>query len=1474
MPPPYSSASSPPGPVSYVQLLLSDFSGAYLRRRVRTSSGSPFLAHSPPFSPCRFLTCALRGIRGTSCSPSRTGGRGIPWHVPRMPRGLVSRFVSPPSPAPLSPPRVVCSLPPGIPPGSWAAHTPKTLRSSRLSELSALVRLRSELTLATLTGVRLGRRLRALLAPSRDLSRPVRSTEASSSPPRSGALHILHGVLNSVPCRFLVDSGATNSFTSRAFAEAAAMAPSSAFAGTSPHARAPLVSQRVSLGDGRLVVLGHTFAPGAVSVPSVGFSDVLPHLFVLPTLSASFDVVLGMDWLQRHNPVIHWGSRTYAFPLHKPSVTFCLDDVLPVAVATPRPLPTPPFVLSHASFLEPTPFLMTASEVNSSLSSGDGTVFFAAFVSPSSAPLSPSPATPLAPDVSRLCTEFSDVMPPDLPPGLPPPRFQHRIELVDPTRQPKNTGIRPLSPAELEECRSQVDELLRRGFIVPSASNFAAPVLFARKPGGGLRMCIDYRQLNSNTRKNAFPLPRVEDMLDRLLGATVFSKLDLSMAFHQIPLHPDSVPLTAFRTRFGLFEFKVLPFGLVNAPATFQATMHRLVLDGLIDRCVFVYIDDILVFSRSRVDHLRDLRFVLERLRRHRLFLKPSKCEWALDSVSFLGHVVTSSGVRCVPDKLDTIRSWPRPTSVAELWSFLGFCNYYRRFIPRFSLLAAPLYALSRLSSTAEWSPSAAASFLALRHAMSSPPVLAVPNPALAFHLSADAASSAGVGAVLWQYSDPSDPTARRPVSFFSRRFSDVESRLGVHLQEGLAVVSAFRHWRHHLEGALSVIVHTDHHSLTRLQRQPSLDRTQAGWLDTLAMIDFIVYNRGSSPHHVPADALSRRPLSAAGRQLSSLLFHLALSPFTRASAARQAAAPAAVGLPIPPPPVEFDPVVPDARTAADVAAGVPPPAHQFVDNDFTSSYASDAWALDLVRALSPSTLVPAPQISRYFSLAGTGILSFEGNRLSASLATSSTPPVGRIVVGSSAGVRTRILDAFHALPSSGHFGAARTYASVASLFYWPTLARDVAAFCASCDSCQRHKHSTTQGPGVALPMPIPSQPLEALAMDWVTGLPLVDGFDAVLVVSCRLTRLVEFIPANAADTAADTATRFRMHWFRRFGLPSSIVSDRDPKVLSHFWAALMSQLGVSLRLSSSSHPQTDGQSERNIQTLELMLRHWVGATQSHWLRFLPEAEFAFNSSKHATTGYTPFELLLGFTPRSPAVALATPPPGDAIRPPPSVRLVPAAVLVLTDHLRAMLRHAADSVAAAQRSASAAFDARHTPATYVVGDTVLLARVVARHLPLRTLPGTASKLEPRWLGPFPILEVRGPRTYKLLLPATMKGVNPVIDVEKLAPYTPSDPTLFPGRAQAIPPPPDVVDGQDEWEVESIIATRLFRGRTRQFLVKWKGYPASDCSWEPLANLQHARDLVRQFDPSLVLLQVNVGSFLRTRPSLVLSVRHY
>ncbi|CAI7849863.1 unnamed protein product, partial [Closterium sp. NIES-54] len=296
-----------------------------------------------------------------------------------------------------------------------------------------------------------------------------------------------------------------------------------------------------------------------------------------------------------------------------------------------------------------------------------------------------------------VVNEFEDIFLADLPSSLPPKRaIDHRI-IFQPSAEPAVRATYRMSAAELKEVQKQLEELLEKGFIRVSSSTYAAPILFVKKKDGSMRMCVDYRALNKITIKNRYPLPRVEELFDHLGEAKIFSKLDLRSGYNQVRVVDEDIEKTAFRTRYGHFEFLVLPFRLTNAPATFMSLMHSVFRDFL-DRFVIIFIDDIMIYSKSLKEHVEHLRQVFTRLCEHRLFAKQSKCEFAKPSIPFLGHIISHNQLAMDPSKVKSTREWKEPTSIKEVQAFLGLANYYRKFIRHFAAITSPRSNLLRKS--------------------------------------------------------------------------------------------------------------------------------------------------------------------------------------------------------------------------------------------------------------------------------------------------------------------------------------------------------------------------------------------------------------------------------------------------------------------------------------------------------------------------------------------------------------------------------------------------------------------------------------------------------------------------------------------------------------------------------------------------------------------------------------------------------
>ncbi|GJU06288.1 reverse transcriptase domain-containing protein [Tanacetum coccineum] len=421
-----------------------------------------------------------------------------------------------------------------------------------------------------------------------------------------------------------------------------------------------------------------------------------------------------------------------------------------------------------------------------------------------------------------IVKDFPDVFPEDLS-GLPQTRqVEFHIDLV-PGAAPVARAPYRLAPSEMKELADQLQELSDKGFIRPSSSPWGAPVLFVKKKDGSLRMCIDYRELNKLTVKNRYPLPRIDDLFDQLQGSSVYSKIDLRSGYHQLRVREEDISKTAFRTRYGHYEFQVMPFGLTNAPAVFMDLMNR-VCKPYLDKFVIVFIDDILIYSKNKQEHEEHLKIILELLKKEELYAKFSKCEFWIPKVQFLGHVIDNKGIHVDPAKIESVKDWASPKTPTEIRQFLGLAGYYRRFIEGFSKIAKPMTKLTQKKVKFEWGDKQEAAFQLLKQKLCSAPILALPEGSEDFIVYCDA-SIKGLGAVLMQ--------REKVISYASRQLKIHEKNYTTHDLELGAVVFALKIWRHYLYGT-KCIVFTDHKSLQHILDQKELNMRQRRWLELL----------------------------------------------------------------------------------------------------------------------------------------------------------------------------------------------------------------------------------------------------------------------------------------------------------------------------------------------------------------------------------------------------------------------------------------------------------------------------------------------------------------------------------------------------------------------------------------------------------------------------------------------------------------
>ncbi|SJL16681.1 uncharacterized protein ARMOST_20210 [Armillaria ostoyae] len=1020
---------------------------------------------------------------------------------------------------------------------------------------------------------------------------------------------------------------------------------------------------------------------------------------------SSKDLYLGHDWLKCHNPTINWETGTILFGRCQ-----CIKTPFPLPDADPddpwdEELEDGDRIL--AVNMQEEIVIRAVHHANDLAAAANAEKPKRTFEE-----MVPS-------DYQSFRDLFSKENFDELPERKP---WDHAIELIPNAKSTLDCKVYPLNWDEQEQLDKFLDENLETGRITESKSPFASPFFFVKKKDGSLCPVQDYRKLNKMTIKNRYPLPLIAELIDKLQGAKYFTKLDVRWGYNNIRIKEGDEHKAAFRTNRGLFEPTVMFFGLTNSPATFQWMMNDIFKDLISKGKVTIYLDDILIFTRDLDEHRRIVR----------------RCEFKVLETEYLGVIISKGKVRMDPVKLAGIAEWPTPTKKKELQSFLGFTNFYRKFIKNYSKVVR---ALTQLTGKAEWTWGAVQNqaFQQLKKQMAKDVILYIPNRTGCFRVEADASNGA-VGAVLSQ----EQAGIWRPVAFMSKALTATERNYEIYDKELLAIMLALSDWRHYLMGALEdVEIWMDHQNLQYFRKPQKLNRRQARWVTELAEYHFILKHKPGTAN-VKADLLSRRSDHDQGE-----------------------------------------------------------------DDNRDITVLSPAHFRAMLMPTTSETHERVKTITRQKELWDKGIatsLEHQRERWSPS----------------------------HDHITAGHPGIAKTKELVLCEYWWPKMNKDVEAYVKGCETCQRTKSSNQAKAAPLHPNTIPTEPWTHITVDMITGLPDSNGYDALLVVVDRFSKAIIPVTCNKDLSAEGWAQILRDHVYARHGMPQVVISDRGPQFVSKFMTELYRMLDIKQNASTAFHPQTDGQTERVNQEIEKYLRIFVNFQQDDWADWLPLAEFAHNNRVHSATEKSPFMILYG---RNPHTMPNSPRPTGS--------KVPAA----TDFSQKMTKIHQETEAALEKAAErmkTQYDKHKRPSKdYHAGDRVWLDATNLH------LPRPKKKLDDKHVGPFLVLEKTGASAYKLKLPPHWK-IHLCFNEKLLTPFLPP---AFPNQESPSPPPPDLIEDEEQWELKEILDSKTCKVRAKRgqpsttvidYFVKWKGWTREHNSWVAEKDMGNAQEAIANY----------------------------
>ena len=788
---------------------------------------------------------------------------------------------------------------------------------------------------------------------------------------------------------------------------------------------------------------------------------------------------------------------------------------------------------------------------------------------------------------------------------------EHNIELLDET--PFKQRPRRIPPSMYQEVRDHLQQLLDADIIRKSRSPFSSNVVLCRKKNNELRMCVDYRQLNNRTKKDAYALPIVEQILENLSGNSYFTVLDAKSGYHQVNIKEEHKERTAFTVGpMGFYEYNRMPFGLSNSPATYQRLMEECLGDLHLSIC-FIFLDDLIIFSRTYEEHMERLQLVFDRLRATGLKLSPKKCNFLMERVKYVGHIVSKQGIETDPEKTERIQNWPTPKTPEEVRQFLGFCGYYRRFIQNFSQIAKPLTILMPIPKDKKkgkqaakqkwvWGAEQEEAFQKLKQLLATPPILGFPNYAMPFELHTDA-SGLGLGAVLYQMQEGK----KRVISYASRGLTKSEWNYPAHKMEFLALKWAVTEkFRDYLYGH-SFTVYTDNNPLTYVLTSAKLDATGHRWLSELANFDFnILYRPGRNGQDADALSRMRNETELIGKDSVKAICHS----------------------------VHTDGLVDSITMDTDV-----------LDRSIGGTELSDTtninwkqrqdsdpmldeWKYFIRLGRKPKMEELSQSPDAYALLKNFNNFIIENGVLYRKTKINGED-MKQLVLPKQ--YISSVLEHLH--NRFGHPGRERTMSLIRDRFYWSGMFKDTENWIKNCQRCVCRKTPTNQcAPLINIET---TYPLELVCMDYLTLEQSKGGFQHILVITDHFTRFAQAIPTRNM-TAKTTADALFNHFITYYGIPTRIHSDRGAQFEGNIIKELCNITGMTKSRTTPYHAMGNGMTERFNRSLLDMLGTLEPHQKPNWKPHVAPLVHAYNCTRHESTDQSPYYLMFGREPRLP----------------------------------------------------------------------------------------------------------------------------------------------------------------------------------------------------------------------------------------------